>query len=55
MKAPLVAGGYRSNWVMATDKRSNFKEELFLKIVVIGLPTATPTVPPPPPTPTPTQ
>jgi hypothetical protein len=50
MKAPAVPGNYRSDWVMATEKRSNFKEPVFLKISVVAPPTATrtPTLTPSP-------
>ena len=43
MNAPTVAGIYRSDWVMATESRSNFKEPIYLKIVVAAPATATPT------------
>jgi hypothetical protein len=53
MKAPIVAGGYVTSWVMADEKRSNFKEAVFLKITVVAPPTNTPTPRPPTPTATP--
>jgi hypothetical protein len=34
MKAPARAGIYRSVWVMATEARSNFKEPVYLQIIV---------------------
>jgi hypothetical protein len=34
MKAPARAGTYRSVWVMSTEVRSNFKEPVFLQIIV---------------------
>ena len=43
MRAPVVAGNYRSDWVLANEKRSNFKEPVFLKIIVVAPPTRTPT------------
>jgi len=42
MAAPSRPGDYRSDWVMATDSRSNFKEEVFLKISVAAPATSTP-------------
>ncbi len=42
MKAPTTLGTYRSDWVMATESRSNFKEPVYLKIKVMPAPTATP-------------
>lgn len=42
MKAPKVPGSYTSSWVMSNQVRRNFKESVFLKIVV-DTPTATPT------------
>ncbi len=41
MTAPKSAGNYRSDWVMANQARSNFKEPIFLKIAVLAA-TATP-------------
>ncbi len=43
MKAPVKPGDYRTDWVLSTEKRSNFKEPVFLKITVANPPTATPT------------
>ena len=54
MKAPIVAGGYITCWVMADEKRGNFKEAVFLKITVVAPPTNTPVPTAPPPTVTPT-
>ena len=34
MKAPARAGPYRSVWVMSTESRSNFKEPVYLQIIV---------------------
>lgn len=44
MKAPARAGSYRSDWVMSSESRANFKEPVFLKIKVAVpvTPTATP-------------
>jgi hypothetical protein len=42
MKAPNTPGEYTSSWVMSSDVRRNFKEAVFLKIIV-DAPTATPT------------
>ncbi len=42
MKAPASNGTYRSDWVLANANRGNFKEPVYLQIVV-GTPTATPT------------
>jgi hypothetical protein len=50
MKAPAKPGDYRSDWVMSNESLRNFKEPIFLKIVVKA-PTATTT---PSVTPTPT-
>jgi len=41
MKAPDVPGNYRSDWVLANEKRGNFKEPVYLKITVALPPTAT--------------
>jgi hypothetical protein len=43
MEAPDTPGTYRSDWVMATESRFNFKEPIYLKIVVPAPVTATPT------------
>jgi hypothetical protein len=43
MKAPTRPGSYRSVWVMSSEIRSNFKESVYLQIVVPGPVTATPT------------
>ncbi len=50
MKAPVIPGDYRSDWVLSNASRSNFKDAVFLKITVPGPRTPTPT----PRTPTPT-
>jgi hypothetical protein len=42
MKAPLRAGEFNSVWVMATDKRGNFKEPVYLRIKVAVPPTGSP-------------
>jgi hypothetical protein len=42
MEAPDTPGTYRSDWVMATESRFNFKEPIYLKIVVPAPVTATP-------------
>ena len=54
MKAPTTPGEYRSDWVMSTDARGNFKEPVYLMITVPAPATATPTSPPATVTPTPT-
>jgi hypothetical protein len=41
MKAPITLGVYQSVWVMATNTRANFKEPVYLQIVVAAI-TATP-------------
>lgn len=43
MKAPVIPGDYRSDWVLADEKRSNFKEPIFFKITVANPATNTPT------------
>lgn len=43
MKAPVVAGDYRSDWVLSSESLANFKEPVFLKIKVANPPTSTPT------------
>jgi hypothetical protein len=43
MKAPANPGTYRSDWVMSTENRSNFKEPVFLRIKVAKPVTPTPT------------
>jgi hypothetical protein len=54
MRAPTQPGEYRSNWVLANEARSNFKDGLFL-VIVVPAPTATPTrTPRPSATPQPT-
>jgi len=55
MKAPVQQGDYRTDWVLATASRSNFKEPVFLKITVAvpATPTRTPTAVPATPTSTP--
>lgn len=42
MKAPNAAGNYRTDWVMSNESRSNFKQPVFLRIVVALPPTPTP-------------
>lgn len=42
MKAPARPGTYTSVWVMSTTHRSNFKEPVYLEIVVAVPPTNTP-------------
>jgi hypothetical protein len=48
MKAPTALGEYRSDWVMANQSRSNFKEPIYLEITVArpATPTATATATP---------
>ena len=41
MTAPARGGDFRSDWVMATERRSNFREGVFLKITVAVTPTPT--------------
>jgi hypothetical protein len=50
MKAPEIPGKYRTDWVMASESRSNFREPVFLKITVAVpvTPTRTPTLTPTP-------
>ena len=43
MKAPAMPGTYTSVWVMSTGDRSNFKEPVYLEIVVAEPATPTPT------------
>ena len=43
MKAPANPGTYRSDWVMSSENRSNFKEPVFLRIKVATPVTPTPT------------
>jgi len=43
MKAPTTVGEYRTDWVMANELRSNFKEPVFLEITVAKPATPTPT------------
>jgi hypothetical protein len=45
MKAPTRPGDYRTDWVLANESRSNFKQPVFLKITVAApaTPTLTPT------------
>lgn len=45
MKAPVTSGNYRTDWVMSNESRSNFKEPVFLKIIVAAplAPTLAPT------------
>jgi hypothetical protein len=43
MRAPTALGDYRSDWVMANEFRSNFKEPVFIEITVARPATATPT------------
>lgn len=44
MKAPATPGSFRSDWVMSSENRSNFKEPVYLKILVVVpvAPTSTP-------------
>ena len=44
MKAPANPGSFRSDWVMSSENRSNFKEPIYLKIKVAApvMPTPTP-------------
>jgi hypothetical protein len=41
MKAPTRTGEYSSVWVMATEARGNFKEPVYLQIIVAVPPTPT--------------
>jgi hypothetical protein len=41
MTAPARGGNFQSDWVMATGNRSNFREGVFLKIIVAVTPTPT--------------
>lgn len=41
MSAPAIPGAYRTDWVLSTESRSNFKDPVFLKITVAVPPTAT--------------
>jgi hypothetical protein len=52
MRAPATPGKYRTDWVLSNEKRSNFKEPVYLMITIArpATPTRTPT---PVPTPTP--
>jgi hypothetical protein len=43
MKAPTIPGSYRTDWVMSTENRANFKEPVYLKIKVAAPVTPTPT------------
>lgn len=43
MTAPTTLGEYRSDWVMADPFRSNFKEPVYLEIIVARPATSTPT------------
>ena len=43
MKAPANPGSYRSDWVMSTENRTNFKEPVYLKIKVAAPASPTPT------------
>lgn len=43
MTAPTTQGDYRSDWVMADELSSNFREPVFLEITVATAATATPT------------
>jgi hypothetical protein len=44
MKAPARPGNFRSDWVMSSENRTNFKEPVFLKIKVAAPVTPTPTL-----------
>jgi hypothetical protein len=46
MKAPTIPGSYRTDWVMSTENRANFKEPVYLKIKVAAPVTPTPTTKP---------
>ncbi len=48
MKAPAKPGVYRSDWVMSNTDRANFKEPVFLKIVVAVTATPNPSATPTP-------
>jgi hypothetical protein len=52
MRAPATPGKYRTDWVLSNEKRSNFKEPVYLMITVAIPPTPTRT-PTPASTPTP--
>jgi hypothetical protein len=41
MQAPATPGKFRSDWVLSNEKRSNFKEPVYLKITVALPPTPT--------------
>ena len=43
MKAPANPGSFRSDWVMSSENRTNFKEPVYLKIKVAAPVTPTPT------------
>jgi hypothetical protein len=43
MTAPTTPGNYRTDWVLSDENRSNFKQPVFLKIVVASK-TTTPTL-----------
>jgi hypothetical protein len=43
MKAPANPGSFRTDWVMSSENRTNFKEPVFLKIKVAAPVTPTPT------------
>jgi hypothetical protein len=43
MKAPAITGTYRSDWVMSSENRSNFREPVYLTIKVAAPVTPTPT------------
>jgi hypothetical protein len=44
MQAPVTPGDYRTDWVLSNEKRSNFKQPVFLKITVAKPSTSVPTV-----------
>lgn len=48
MRAPLQPGNYRTDWVLSNENRINFKDSVFLKIVVALPATATSTLAPTP-------
>ena len=50
MKAPVLPGDYRSDWVLSNETRRNFKDAIFLKIRVVNpvTPTPSPTATPRP-------
>jgi len=51
LKAPLIPGTYRTDWVLSNETRSNFKDPVYLRIIVAKLTTSTAVPPTPSPTP----